>query len=65
MLMKAKPAMSMFDDLALAFADETQVKVEDKVYPVEQLVQFDDEEQIEQPAEQAVQFGTLVMNEAH
>jgi len=65
MLMKAKPARSMFDALPVTLADETQVKVDDKVYPVEQFVQLVDEEQIEQPAEHAVQFGTFVINEPH
>jgi len=61
MLMKANPDKSIFEALALAFAEETHVNVDDKVYPVEQFVQLDDDEQIEHPAEQAVQFGTYVM----
>jgi hypothetical protein len=60
MLMKAKPDKSMFDDFDVLFADEAQVNVDVKVYPVEQFVQFDAEEQMEHPAEQAVQFGTNV-----
>jgi len=54
----------MFD--ALAFAEfEEQVYVDVNVYPDEQFVQFDDDEQIEQPAEHAVQFGTFETKEAH
>jgi hypothetical protein len=60
MLMKANPERSIFDDFDVLFADEAHVKVEVKVYPVEQLVQFVDDEQIEHPAEQAVQFGVYV-----
>jgi len=61
MLMKANPERSMFDDFEVVEADEAQVKVDVKVNPVEQLVQFVFDVQIEQPAEQAVQLGTFVM----
>jgi len=58
MLIKANPERSMFDDFDVVEAVEAQVKVDVNVYPVEQLVQFVADEQIEQPAEQAVQFVT-------
>jgi len=64
MLINANPASNMFEALAFAEFDE-HVYVEVKVYPDEQFVQFDEDEQIEQPDEQAVQFGTFVTNEPH
>jgi len=65
MLMKANPASNMFDALEFEFAFDEHVAVEVKVYPDEQLVQFVEETQIEQPAEQAVQFANDVTVAAH
>jgi len=60
MLIKASPANSMLEALEFEFEFEEHVAVDVNVYPEEQFVQFVDDTQIEQPAEQAVQFTTLV-----
>jgi len=55
MLMKARPANKAFEDLAFALLFE-HVYVDVKVYPEEQFVQFDEDEQIAQFDEHAVQL---------
>jgi len=64
MLINANPASNIFEALALAEFDE-HVYVDVNVYPDEQFVQFVEDEQIEQPAEHAVQLGTFVINCEH